>query len=140
MNKLFFEYIDYTNTLPKLNKKIIRELLLKIAIDFNKTTARIHISIISEGELATMNEKFLNHHDFTDVITYDNSYDDILMGEIYISANRTLENAKNFQIEVKKELLRYIIHGVLHLCGYTDETDEKRVIMRTMEDKYLSKL
>jgi len=84
------------------------------------------------------NNKFLSHDYDTDIITfYDYDETNILYGELLISAEKVKENAKDYEVKFNDELKRVIIHGVLHLCGYTDKTKLQQNMMRKREDFYL---
>lgn len=103
----------------------------------HKPAAR-YVSVIcvfvSDEKLAAMNVEFLAHDTYTDIITFDLSESDAeLVGEIYISIDRVAENAKSFGVPYLHELHRVIFHGVLHLCGFGDKTDDEVAAMRTME-------
>lgn len=79
--------------------------------------------------------QFLNHDTYTDIITFDLSDDeDSVFGEIYISIDRVLDNAKRFEVSILDELLRVISHGLLHLIGYDDKTKAKKTIMTEQEN------
>ena len=90
--------------------------------------------------LHNINVKFLNHDTLTDIITFDYNLGKQINSELYISIPRVLENSQNFNTRFKDELNRVIIHGILHLCGYKDETDSEAKEMRHKEDLALSKL
>lgn len=90
--------------------------------------------------LHNINVKFLNHDTLTDIITFDYNLGKQINSEIYISIPRVLENSQNFNTRFKDELNRVIIHGILHLCGYKDETDSEAKEMRHIEDLALAKL
>jgi|SRR5690554_80097 len=90
--------------------------------------------------LHNINVKFLNHDTLTDIITFDYNLGKQINSEIYISIPRVLENSQNFNTRFKDELNRVIIHGILHLCGYKDETDSEAKEMRHKEDLALAKL
>ncbi len=96
--------------------------------------------IVSNDEfLVKLNREYLHHDFYTDVITFDYSEDGKgVSGDVYISLERVEENAKDLQIRVIDELYRVMIHGVLHLLGYSDSDDSTRQIMREKEDYYLS--
>ncbi|MEJ7643151.1 MAG: rRNA maturation RNase YbeY [Chryseolinea sp.] len=89
--------------------------------------------------LRSVNVDYLNHDFYTDVITFDNSEEgSILSGDIFISIDRVKENALELAIPFETELHRVIIHGVLHLAGYSDKNRNKKALMRKKEDAYLS--
>tara|TARA_B100002051_G_scaffold205455_1_gene196289 strand:+ start:254 stop:535 length:282 start_codon:yes stop_codon:yes gene_type:complete len=86
-----------------------------------------------------INKKYLGHDYYTDIITFDHKEtEDNVEGDLYISAERIKENAKNFGVKTEEELIRVIIHGVLHLVGYKDTSKKEKVIMTQKENKYLS--
>ena len=92
----------------------------------------------SDAYLLNINQQFLNHDDFTDVITFDYGGEDGIAGEIYISVDRVKENAETFGVPFRDELHRVMIHGALHLCGYKDSKPEGKREMTEKEDYYLS--
>ena len=79
--------------------------------------------------------EYLNHDTYTDIITFPYAQSPIVESDIFISIDRVKENAATFKTSFEKELLRVIIHGVLHLCGYGDKTDEEKQLMRAKEDE-----
>ncbi|WP_203295105.1 rRNA maturation RNase YbeY [Luteirhabdus pelagi] len=89
--------------------------------------------------LLQLNEKFLNHDTYTDIITFDYSLGKELHGEIYISVDRVKENAETFKVTFDAELRRVMIHGILHLCEHEDASKEEKEQMRALEDRYLKK-
>ena len=103
-----------------------------------KDIARIDYKFITDEELLKMNKVFLNHNYYTDVITFPQSRGNRLAGDIAISVERVKENATILNTTFNQELKRVIIHGVLHLCGYNDATEEEKKTMRLKENKYLS--
>lgn len=90
--------------------------------------------------LLKLNVEFLNHDTLTDIISFDYTLGKQINGEIYISTERVVENAKDFNAMFEDELHRVIIHGILHFCGYKDKTDSQEKIMRQKEDLYIAKL
>lgn len=94
----------------------------------------------SDAYLLQINQQYLNHDTYTDIITFDNSSEDrVIAGDIFISIERIRENATKFDQSVTDELHRVIIHGALHLLGYKDKTAIDSKNMTQMEDKYLDK-
>ena len=93
----------------------------------------------SDEYLRTINTQYLNHNTYTDIITFDNSESGSeIEGDIFISIERVKENAMNLKVEFDVELHRVLIHGVLHLLGYSDKNATKKGEMRKKEDAYLS--
>ncbi len=105
-----------------------------------KHPGEINIIFCSDTYLLEMNKKYLNHDYYTDVITFDYSEKDIISGDIFISVDRVKENAQTYKQTFLNELNRVIVHGVLHLLGYKDKTEDEQKIMRQKEDYYLQKL
>jgi rRNA maturation RNase YbeY len=85
--------------------------------------------------LLKLNVKFLDHDTYTDIISFNNSVGRILEGDIFISTERVEENAVTFNVDFKEELRRVLSHGILHLCGYNDKTEEESLIMRDKEEE-----
>ena len=90
--------------------------------------------------LHKLNVEFLDHDTLTDIISFDYSIGKLIQGDIFISLERVVENAKDFDVSFDEELNRVIIHGVLHYCGYKDKTEEEAKEMRAKENHYLSRL
>lgn len=93
----------------------------------------------SDEYLLKINQEYLDHDTFTDIITFDNSESKFeIEGDIFISIPRVIENAKTFETSFDQELHRVLVHGVLHLVGHSDKTEEEQQRMRKSEDYYLS--
>jgi rRNA maturation RNase YbeY len=122
-----------------LDKQLIKNWLSETIILENKILGYINIIICTDNYLYELNQKYLAHDTLTDIITFDLSESNILLGEIYISIDRIKENARMFNVAVKDELHRVMVHGVLHLCGYKDKTKKDKEQMTIKEDFYLSK-
>ena len=121
------------------NKKEIRALLKKICKKENKKISFINCVFCSDSRLLEINKKYLNHTSLTDVVTFDFSTNKKnIEGDVYISIDRVKENAKKYKETFKKELLRIIIHGLLHLIGFLDKTKEEKNTMTLKENEYLS--
>jgi probable rRNA maturation factor len=91
----------------------------------------------SDKYLLKINQAFLKHDYYTDILSFDLSKSKNIDGEIYISVDRVKENAKELKINTSLELLRVIFHGALHLCNYSDKTKLQKQKMRKKEDEYL---
>lgn len=117
---------------------------LKKAIEyiFRKEKAKLHnldYVFCSDDFLLGINKKFLKHDYFTDIITFDlPTVKNQIVGEVYISIERVVDNAKTLKIPIRTEFCRVIFHGALHLCGYSDKTKKEIEIMRRKEEEYLT--
>ena len=94
----------------------------------------------SDDYLYQINVDFLKHYNYTDIISFDYKLGKTLHGEIYISVDRVIDNAKTYNVEFYNELCRVMIHGILHYCGYKDKSENEIELMREKEDYYLSVL
>ncbi|MDR2562862.1 MAG: rRNA maturation RNase YbeY [Prevotellaceae bacterium] len=123
---------------PLIGKKIATAQRVKMLINKEyKKAGNLSFIFCSDDYLLDVNRKYLNHDYLTDIITFDYSEGDKISGDMYISVDRVAENAHNYGFSLETELLRVILHGVLHLCGYDDKTENQQKIMREKEDSYL---
>ena len=104
---------------------------------YNCTAGPIEYVFTSDEELLGINQKHLNHDYYTDIITFQYSGPPELSGEIYISIDRVRDNAETFNESFDRELKRVMIHGILHLLGFTDGTDLEKAEMRSREDELI---
>lgn len=100
----------------------------------------IIIHWVNDDELLEMNRRFLNHNYYTDIITFDYSRGKKISGELFISEDRVVENANKETIPFEQERDRVIAHGVLHLLGFKDKTEQEQEEMRLKEDQFLKEL
>lgn len=98
----------------------------------------ISLIFCSDEYLLEMNRTHLDHDYYTDIITFDYTENQFVSGDLFISIDRVRENASDFNVSFVHELHRVIIHGVLHLCGYKDKSDEDEKLMRSKENDALS--
>lgn len=138
MAKISFSNADVKFSLK--NKKIIAQWIQLTIEKEKKTCGQIIYIFCSDTFLLNLNQQFLNHNTYTDIITFDYSEGKVLNGEIYISIDRVKENAEKYRTEFQTELYRVMIHGVLHLAGYKDKTKEQKEKMRKKEDNALNAL
>ena len=97
----------------------------------------INIIFCSDPYILNINIQYLGHDYFTDIITFDYREGNVISGDLFISLDSVKENAVYFGAEFQEELHRVIVHGLLHLLGYDDHTDEEKKVMRAKEDYYL---
>jgi probable rRNA maturation factor len=98
----------------------------------------INYIFCSDDSLLKKNIKFLNHNTLTDIISFDYTMGKLISGDIFISIDRVIENAKAFKVSFSDELNRVMVHGILHYCDYKDKSKEEKKLMRSKEDYYLS--
>ena len=118
--------------------KALRLWIIESVNKENKSIGQLNYIFCSDNYLLKINKKYLNHDFFTDVISFDYSEENHISGDIYISYDRVKENAQEFSNTIKDELHRVVIHGLLHLFGYSDKTSPLKAIMKRKEDFYLS--
>ena len=119
------------------DKRKISHWLRQVAAKEGKKTGQLVFVFVSDEIILDINKKYLQHDDYTDIITFDNSTGDTISGEMYISIDTVQSNARNYQVNFRDELLRVMVHGALHLCGYKDTTAEEQQEIHAVEDKYL---
>jgi len=125
--------------LNKTAERHIKDWLSFVITKENKITGDIHYIFCDDEQLLSINQKFLQHDTYTDIITFPtSSQQGIISGEIYVSITRVTENAKSQQVPFYDELNRVSVHGVLHLLGYEDHTPDEKKEMRSKEDYYLT--
>jgi probable rRNA maturation factor len=135
--KISFRNADTSFKFPDRHK--LSGFIEYLFIQENKKLQKINYVLCSDNYLLALNREFLGHDYFTDVITFDLSENKKgIIAEIYISIDRIKKNSVEYGTTARKELLRVIFHGALHLCGYKDKTKKEIAEMRQAEDKYLS--
>ena len=118
-------------------KRKIANWLKQVIVGEGKKVGSLSYIFVSDEIILEINKKFLQHDYYTDIITFDNSGNDTVSGEMYISVDTVNSNAKDYQVEFRNELLRVMVHGALHLCGYNDKTEDDQLKMRNAETRYL---
>jgi len=130
-----FNFEDIEFKLP--DNSLLRNWIEYTIRNENKELGNISYIFCSDEYLWNMNKQYLNHDYYTDIITFDYVKDDIISGDLFISYDRILDNAEKFKVLRETELLRVMIHGVLHLIGYDDVTDELEKEIHKKEDFYI---
>jgi rRNA maturation RNase YbeY len=131
-----FAYADRILSLPQ--KNAIKAFVAELFRAEKKPLSHLQYIFCSDDYLLGINQSFLQHDDYTDIITFGLSAPKApIEGEIYISVDRVKENAQTLQTSFKEEMLRVIFHGALHLCGYKDKKKSESVVMRSKEEQYL---
>lgn len=131
----------FENTSFRIKKKTFVTNWIKSIISCEKKrTGIICFIFCDDSYLVTLNTRFLNRKSFTDVIAFDYSEDDSVSGDIYISIERLEENAKKLKKPFIEELFRVMVHGVLHLTGYSDSNESEKIAMTNKENIYIKNI
>jgi len=137
MSSIHFFSHEVRFTLKKPRK--VKSWINRVVEKEGATIREINYIFCSDPYLLSLNQGFLKHNTFTDIITFDNSEDpSSLEGEIYLSIERVKENAKKYNVPLEDELDRVMIHGILHLLGYKDKKPAEKALMRKKEEACLS--
>jgi probable rRNA maturation factor len=139
MSKAAIHFFSEEITFNLKHKTIIRKWLHDTIIAEGYTLDELNFIFCSDDYLLGINQQYLNHDTYTDVITFDNSeVTKMITGDIFISVDRIRENAKEFKHVFIQEICRVMVHGTLHLLGYPDKTKAAKKLMTEKEDSYLS--
>ncbi|MCI6525628.1 MAG: rRNA maturation RNase YbeY [Bacteroidales bacterium] len=133
MIRYFCEDIRFTYK----NKLANNRWLKMVAGSEIRKIGDINIIFCSDNYILDVNMKYLQHDYFTDIITFDYCEGKVLSGDLFISVDSVRENSIEFGTDFEEELHRVIVHGVLHLIGYDDHTEEDKKVMRQKENYYL---
>ena len=135
MGKVEIFYED-TQSL-KLHRSTFKKHIKLLINSELKKLGEISIILCSDKYLLEINIEYLKHSYYTDIITFNYVEGNVISGDLFISVDRVKENSTKFITGFIKELYRVIFHGILHLIGYNDKTEEEQKIMREKEDLYL---
>lgn len=124
--------------LPKIGKRDTTRWIKTVAATHNRKVGEIGYMFVNDEKILEVNNEYLGHDYYTDVITFDYCEGNILNGDIVISLDTVRSNAEKFGKTYEDELFRVIIHGVLHLCGINDKGPGEREIMEENENKALA--
>lgn len=132
-----YQSVDVRQTIK--NKRVVSQWVKESIQNENRSVGDIVIALCSDEYILETNREFLQHDYFTDIITFDYSEGEKLSGDLLISVDTVRSNAAEYKVDFENELLRVVIHGVMHLCGYKDKSEEQAKIMRQKEDYYLAR-
>lgn len=130
-------FTDHSARSGLTNKRRLGAYLCQLIASYRKKPAFLGYTFLNDEDLLHMNQTHLDHDTYTDIITFDLSEkgQEGILGDIYISVDRVRENARELGIPYRDELIRVIIHGALHLCGFKDKTKAQKQAMRELENK-----
>ncbi len=126
--------------MPKIKKRDTSAWISKVAASHGRKVGEIGYMFVDDEKILEVNNEYLGHDYYTDVITFDYDEDDVINGDIVISLDTVRTNAEQFGKTYDDELHRVIIHGILHLCGINDKGPGEREIMEENENKALALL
>lgn len=116
----------------------IKKFLEKVISDERKTTGDLKFIFTNDEIELDINRKFLGHDYYTDIISFDYSAGNVVDGEIYISIDALKRNASKYNVSTYEEVVRVMIHGILHLCGYRDDNKQRKDNMFGRQEKLLT--
>src|SRR5690554_1349494 len=131
-----FQFIE----LPPFDLGHVEDWFHKVVQSEEKLLGDMAIVIGSDDWLLEKNKTFLEHDYYTDIITFDYCAHNIVSGDLLVSLDRVHDNADSLNVSRETELNRVLVHGLLHLCGYGDKTEQEVELMRSKEDYYLTML
>ena len=132
--------INFTSN-KRIRKATIHKVVSGIRRELNFKISSLIINLVSSKQITQINKRYLKHNYSTDIITFDYSKEKKnLDAEIYISTGDAEYNSKKYEVSFHEEVIRLIIHGILHLTGYDDKKRQGRILMKKKEDLLLSKL
>jgi rRNA maturation RNase YbeY len=124
-------------SLPPIKRRGVARWIKGVVAGYGKKMGNICCVFCSDGKILELNQTYLQHDYYTDVITFDYTEGDTVAGELYISLDTVKTNAESLHTDFDEELHRVIIHGILHLCGINDKTEEDCRQMRHCEEEAL---
>ena len=124
---------------PKIERGRLSALAREIVHNEDKKADSINVVLVDDDYLLDVNKKFLNHNYKTDVISFDLNAGGNIEGEIYVSMDRARAQARRYKVSLDSEVLRLIVHGILHLTGWEDKTRSEKLRMRRRENIYIER-
>ena len=124
--------------MPRIDRKAVRAWIAAVAATYEgRKVGNLNYIFCNDDRILEVNKEFLGHDYYTDIITFDYSEPGLVSGDMFISLETVETNSFKFHTSYDKELMRVIIHGVLHLCGINDKGPGERAIMEAAEEKAL---
>lgn len=138
MPSIHFHTEEVSLSLPDLSST--KGWLTAVINRENKSLGDINCILCNDEYLLKINQEYLSHDTYTDIVTFNYVENNCISGDLFISVDRVKENAEKFNVSFQKELNRVLVHGILHLIGYNDKTPEEAGVIRAKEDFYLTLL
>ncbi len=131
---------DACPAFPQFRRRVVSAWIKDVVTGYNKNVGDVSFVFCNDERILETNRQFLQHDYYTDVITFDYTDGSTISGDIFISIDTVASNAKDFGNSFMDELMRVMIHGILHLCGQDDQTPGQRKTMTEKENNALAKL
>jgi probable rRNA maturation factor len=132
---IFYDNIKYRLKQSRKKTKIIEKVIMMES----KIPGDLYFIFTNDKTLLKINREFLKRNSLTDVIAFDYGEGKTVKGEIYISKETVKRNAYNYKVSLDEEMLRVMIHGTLHICGYNDKNNGEKNVMRKKEDEWIER-
>jgi len=134
--------ISVLNKRRRTNVRELKKYALRVLRAFGKTEALVDITFVDNRRIKALNKKYMGRNRSTDVLSFflgdePAARKNCLIGDIYISSDMAAKNTGFYGTNLREELRRYVIHGILHLIGFADKTPGEKVLIRSLEEKYL---
>jgi len=129
---------NYETDFQLNNETAIASWLNVVILSENKKEGDINYVFCDDVYLHQINMEYLNHDTLTDIISFDYSIGNELHGDIFVSVERVLDNAQDFNVSFEDELKRVLVHGILHYCGYKDKSPSEEIQMRHKEEEKMT--
>ena len=129
---------NYETEFELTNESAVESWIGRVIASEQKSEGELAYIFCNDAYLLELNQQYLQHDTLTDIISFDYSLGNELSGDIFISVERVRENAEDYSQSFENELLRVIIHGVLHYCGYKDKTEADEQLMRQKENEKIA--
>lgn len=138
MNKFCWEALNVE--MPSFNLALVERWIEQVALNHNRMLGPLTYVFCNDDKIIEVNREFLQHDYYTDIITFDYSRSRMVSGDMFISLDTVASNAAMAGCDYERELMRVVVHGVLHLCGINDKGPGEREIMEAHEDEALALL
>ena len=129
---------NYESDFNLADENSISKWLTNVLVSEGKSEGEINYIFCDDEYLHKLNVEYLDHDTLTDVISFDYTMGNEISGDCFISVERVVDNANDFNVGFDEELKRVIVHGLLHYCGYKDKVEKDEALMRTKEDEKLA--
>ncbi len=131
------QYLSEGLSVPLFARRRVSAWIKQVAANHNKKIGDVSYLFCDDEKILAVNRQYLQHDYYTDIITFDSSDETTIRGDLFISLETVASNAKEYNVPFQQELYRVIIHGILHLCGINDQSEEEQAIMTEQEDRAL---